>query len=145
MVGPAPGGDGGWHATDIAYPSRKDLLMMRVLSRTGPVALVAIMLAGCSLATGTPSRSDSAPPPGDYDVAVTDMRFEPASLEVEAGTTVTWLFDDGSVRHDVVGDGWGSEVERDGTFTHTFDEPGTYAYDCTLHRGMTGEVVVTAG
>ena len=122
--------------------------MIKALARTLPAAVVAVALAlalaGCSIALGEESGSgnDPAPTSDDYDVVVTDMRFEPSSLEVQAGTTVTWLFDD-STRHDVVGDGWGSDIQRDGTFSHTFDEPGTYDYDCTLHRNMTGRVIVT--
>jgi len=122
--------------------------MTQSLSRNLPAALVAaalaLALAGCSIALGDESSSgnDPAPTSDDYDVVVTDMSFEPSSVEVEAGTEVTWLFDD-STSHDVVGDGWGSDIQRDGTFSHTFDEPGTYDYDCTLHGNMTGQVIVT--
>jgi plastocyanin len=42
------------------------------------------------------------------------------------------------------GEGWTSgDPQRSGTFTHTFDRPGTYPYRCTLHDGMDGRVVVT--
>lgn len=33
--------------------------------------------------------------------------------------------------------------QRDGSFTHTFDEAGEYEYECTLHGGMTGLITVT--
>lgn len=67
--------------------------------------------------------------------------FEPGAIEVEAGTTVTWRFSDG-VPHDVTGDRFKSEVKSEGTFTHTFEDPGTYKYTCTLHPGMDGQVIV---
>jgi plastocyanin len=42
------------------------------------------------------------------------------------------------------GEGWTSgDPQRSGTFTHTFDRPGTHPYRCTLHDGMDGRVVVT--
>jgi plastocyanin len=31
------------------------------------------------------------------------------------------------------------------TYTHTFSQPGTYSYICTIHPYMHGMVVVTAG
>lgn len=80
---------------------------------------------------------------GVTEVAVRDNYFDSASIEVPAGTTVTWHWT-GNTPHNVIGDGFESPVQSDGEFTHTFDEPGTYPYGCTLHRGMTGEVIVTA-
>jgi len=66
------------------------------------------------------------------------------AIQVPAGTTVTWAFEDGLVPHDVTGDGWRSgDPQRKGTFAHTFDRPGTYPYRCTVHDGMNGRVVVT--
>ena len=76
--------------------------------------------------------------------AAKDNRFTPAAIQVPAGTTVTWRFEDGFVPHDVKADGFTSgDPRRKGTFTHTFDRPGTYPYRCTVHDGMTGRVVVT--
>ena len=78
------------------------------------------------------------------EVAAKDNQFTPPAIQVTAGTTVTWSFDDRFVPHDVTGDGWTSgDPKSSGTFTHTFDRPGTYDYRCTLHDGMDGRVVVT--
>lgn len=103
--------------------------------------LLALSLAACGGASAT---GDAAPAGGDGPrVLVTDLAYQPETLTVTAGTTVTWAFDDGAVRHDVVGDGFASELIADGTFSHTFETPGTYAYRCTLHPSMTGTVEVT--
>ena len=59
------------------------------------------------------------------------------------GTEVTWRFVDGSVPHDVKGDGFASEIQSRGTFSHRFTQPGEFRYRCTLHAGMDGRVVVT--
>jgi plastocyanin len=65
---------------------------------------------------------------------------------VTVGTveTVTWTFDD-RVDHDVrFDDGPASPIMRTGTWSRTFDQPGTYHYDCSLHPNMTGTVEVSA-
>ncbi|MEM7336738.1 MAG: plastocyanin/azurin family copper-binding protein [Chloroflexota bacterium] len=74
--------------------------------------------------------------------------FAPAVTQVEVGTAVTWHFQEideegDPVAHNVVFEQVESPVQSDGTFTVTFDEPGTYPYVCTLHPFMEGAVVVT--
>jgi plastocyanin len=114
---------------------------MRTALRLLLPLLAAAVLAACSdgggdAATTTPVKTSK--------VVAKDNRFAPAAAEVAAGTTVTWSFEDGSVPHDVTGEGWRSgKPQKDGTFAHAFERPGTYDYRCTLHGGMDGRVVVT--
>jgi len=75
-------------------------------------------------------------------VIAKDLRFSPAAVQVPAGATVTWSFEDGRVPHNVKGDGFASGNQTKGTFAHTFGRPGEYRYTCTLHAGMDGRVVV---
>jgi plastocyanin len=63
---------------------------------------------------------------------------------VESGATVTWVWD-GRAPHDVTGQGFQSQEQSSGTFRHTFERPGTYPYECTIHPGMEGSVEVVAG
>jgi plastocyanin len=109
----------------------------------GALALAAaLVLAGCG--GGSDGGAEAAPVTGVTQVAAKDNRFSPAAIQVPAGTTVTWTFEDGLIPHDVKADSFSSgEPRRDGSFTHTFDQPGAYPYRCTLHDGMTGRVVVT--
>jgi plastocyanin len=110
-----------------------------------PLVLAAVVLAGCGGDGGGNGGADAAPVAGVTEVAARDNQFTPPAIEVPAGATVTWAFEDGFVPHDVTGDGFTSgDPQRSGSFTHTFDQPGTYPYRCTLHDGMTGRVVVTA-
>jgi plastocyanin len=106
-----------------------------------PAALAAaIVLAGC----GGDDGVDAATVTGVTQVAAKDNKFTPPAIQVPAGTEVTWTFKDRFVPHDVKADGFSSgEPQRSGTFAHTFDQPGTYPYRCTVHDGMTGRVVVT--
>ena len=111
-----------------------------------PLALAAaVVLAGCGDdGGGGAAAAAAAPVTGVTRVAAKDNRFTPPAVQVPAGTTVTWAFEDGLVPHDVTGDGWRSgDPQRKGTFAHTFDRPGTYPYRCTVHDGMNGRVVVT--
>jgi plastocyanin len=113
---------------------------------TAALALgAALVLAGCGGDEGGGGGEAAAPATGVTQVAAKDNRFTPAAIQVPAGTEVTWTFKDGFIPHDVVGDGFSSgDPRRKGSFAHTFDRPGTYAYHCTVHDGMTGRVVVTA-
>ena len=108
------------------------------------LALAAAVLTGCGGDEGGGNAADAAPVTGVTEVAAKDNQFTPPAIQVTAGTPVTWRFDDRFVPHDVTGDGWTSgDPKSRGTFTHTFDRPGTYDYRCTVHDGMDGRVVVT--
>jgi plastocyanin len=96
-----------------------------------------VLAAGCSAEDFGPDLTVDG-----TAVRVIDNDFEPADLQVTAGDTVTWTWE-GSRDHNVVGDGFQSETQANGTFTHTFDEPGAHSYACTLHSGMRAEIVVT--
>jgi plastocyanin len=117
--------------------------MRRLPALAVPLALAAVVLAGCGGDEGG-GGAGAAPVTGVTEVAAEDNHFSPAAIQVPAGTTVTWEFKDRFVPHDVTADGWSSgDPKRRGRYTHTFAEPGTYPYRCTLHDGMTGRVVVT--
>jgi len=120
--------------------------MRRLPLLLAPLVLAAaVVLAGCGDdGGGGAAAAAAAPVTGVTRVAAKDNRFTPPAVQVPAGTTVTWAFEDGLVPHDVTGDGWRSgDPQRKGTFAHTFDRPGTYPYRCTVHDGMNGRVVVT--
>lgn len=95
-----------------------------------------------ALAAGCVTGSSAGDPVAGDQVRVVDNDFEPALLQVPAGDAVTWRWE-GSSEHNVVGDGFESAIQDSGSFTHTFTDPGTYSYVCTLHRGMQAEILVT--
>lgn len=114
---------------------------VRVLQVAGGVLAVAVAVSGVAAVAGGDEPVVVAD--GPTTVTLRDIEFQPAAVQVPAGTTVTWEWDDGDVVHDVAGDDFASELKADGEFTHTFDTPGTYAYECTVHPGMVGRVIVT--
>lgn len=108
--------------------------------------LVAMFAAACG-GGDSPEKEGAPAQRGDGGagarVSMKGLEFKPAELDVVVGETVTWVFDDGSTSHNVVGDGLDSPLKRSGTYRYTFEEPGTYEYRCTIHRDMKGRVVVS--
>lgn len=127
-------------------PGRRPTVRKRPTTVRGSLAVIAALalgLAACAPDAGQrPAAGD--PTTDTVTVALRDTQFQPDDVTIDAGSTVTWVWDDGSIRHDVVGDGFASETKADSTFSHTFTEPGTYPYECTLHPQMTGTVTVVA-
>ena len=76
--------------------------------------------------------------------AVIDFGFQPARIEVPAGTTVTWT-NRGQVTHTVTANDRSfdtGDIDSGGKASLTFTRPGTYPYHCTPHPFMKGVVVV---
>lgn len=117
--------------------------------RIAGALLVALMVAGCTVTSELPSTSTSPPDDsGSVVVEVGDNTFTPDAVEVAVGDKVVWDFDAARRTHDVsfIDDpARASGILDDGTWSTSFDGPGTYPYECTLHSGMDGQVVVTGG
>jgi plastocyanin len=84
------------------------------------------------------------------NVTMKDISFQPSSVTVPKGGTVTWTNED-TVGHDVTQTGGPGPKFKSGgpgglnngdTFKHTFNTPGTIKYVCTVHPGMAGTVIV---
>jgi plastocyanin len=77
-------------------------------------------------------------------IIIQDFAFQPSTLTVSAGTTVTWINRDGT-NHPVASD---TGVFSSGTlnqgesYSYTFNQTGSYPYHCTVHPSMTGTVIV---
>ena len=112
-------------------------------------AVAAISLAALGGCGGDDGGSDAAPTTTAAEAAdvstvvLKGVKFNPERVSIKTGETVTWQWDDGTVPHDVSGEGFKSEIQEEGTFEHTFDEAGVFEYKCTVHPTMTGTVEVT--
>ncbi|WP_248515467.1 cupredoxin domain-containing protein [Salinarchaeum laminariae] len=129
----------------------------------GSVAAIGVAVAGCM-------GGDDGGGGGDGNTVTMGTReFQPSSLTVETGATVTWE-NDSTVGHTVTAyddgipegaayfasGGFDSEedarngftsgglIESDQSFEHTFETAGTYEYFCIPHegQGMTGTITV---
>jgi plastocyanin len=105
-------------------------------------ALLGAALLGCSKGSTTAPASNAAV----ADVYTPGNTFSPFSLSVPKGTTVRFnIFGE---NHNVIFDRAVSgaptdiNVVKDVIVTRQFTTGGTFSYLCTVHPGMTGEIVV---
>lgn len=119
------------------------------------VAVIATLgLGGC--ASGTDTGTTTPPSDGgttdggtggtaptmDAQVVISGFAFDPGSVEVAVGGTVTWTNED-SAAHTVDGPDWASgSLAQGDTFSQTFDTAGAFEYSCGVHPSMTGTVIV---
>ena len=112
-------------------------------ARLAAPLLLACLLAGC--ASGGAASGPTEPANTSTVNLPPSYRFDPVSIQVSAGTTVTWTNND-NFTHSVLVVG-GDEVHNmkpGEKTTITFDKPGTYDYVCTYHtQNMKGRVVVS--
>ncbi len=129
---------------------------MNKIPATSALVLGALLSLG---ACSSDDKSSSSPAAEGPTVTTKLLAYQPEKLTVKAGSTVTWTVSD-SVAHTVTtgtfelgGDGLRSSENPDGKLdspiaagkdvSHTFEEPGTYTYYCSIHKGMNGVVEVT--
>ena len=77
-------------------------------------------------------------------VVVENFSFQPGTLTVKAGTTVTWVNHDDEP-HTVNENNKtfkSGTLDTDAKFSYKFTSPGTYSYFCSLHPRMTGQIIV---
>jgi plastocyanin len=103
-------------------------------------------ILGCSKDSSNPygSNSGSSSPPPPNTVVMMNTAFNPGTLTVSAGTTVTWQNNDGTTHTSTSDNGvWDTGNIPGGTSkTLTFSNAGTFKYHCSLHAGMSGTIVV---
>ena len=128
-----------------------------VLGVVGLVAATVALVAPGAAATTPPATSATATTSATIEIKALDNLFNPEKITVAPGTTVVWE-NRGRNDHNIVPaddsqiSEWGvidkNDFKPKDTYEHTFTEPGTYAYYCTLHgtkdKGMIGEVIVSA-
>jgi len=116
---------------------------MRRVQLVAAVVLAGAVAGACGSSGDTGTNNNPSGP--TVNASPADV-FNPSTLTVAVGATVTWVF--GSVEHNVtfnsstpgvptnIGNSHNKNVAR------TFSTAGTFAYQCTLHAGMTGSITV---
>jgi plastocyanin len=104
----------------------------------------AILLALAAVAIVPASALGGAHAASTHTVTLKNIMFHPGNLSINRGDSVTWLWRDGSIKHNVTGSGFHSRTQASGSFTVRFTHSGTFKYRCTIHvsQGMKGTIVV---
>lgn len=99
----------------------------------------------------SPSSSVATTPgamltPAANTILITKLGYQPNSLQIKVGTTVTWMNTD-SASHTVtsdVADMFDSgPINPNAAFTFTFNQSGMFAYHSTNDANLKGTIVVT--
>jgi plastocyanin len=116
-----------------------------------PGLVIGLLIGFAACAPAAEETQAPTEPPtdgGQAEVAMRNTTFQPEEIAVAPGTTVTWTNED-SLQHTVTSGTRGNPTELfdetvpgGGSFSFTFEEPGTYEYFCSIHPGMSGVVVV---
>jgi plastocyanin len=112
----------------------------KVLIRVALVAILAIALIVPSAAAAVPRGGE---PLGTVQrIRMVDgNQFRPQRVTISRGTRVRWINRD-NVTHTTTGSTWDATLSPGERFSRRFRRAGTFRYECTIHFGMTGTIVV---
>ena len=113
-------------------------------TRAGGVRALLLTLAGLVAILGLGLDGGRALA-DDATIKIANFTFDPPTLTVKAGTTVTWVNAD-DIPHLVTekdGKFHSSALDTNDKFSQTFSTAGTVEYFCAIHPKMTGKIVVT--
>ena len=88
--------------------------------------------------------------PATKVTATAANQFSPGNATVATGQVIQWTVASDSVPHNVTFDAQGNLTSPGSLgpgeiWQVKFSVPGTYAYHCTIHDGMNGQITVTQG
>ena len=107
------------------------------------LGLLASLLAVSALALVPGGALGGAQAASTHTVILHEIRFHPATLNVNRGDSVRWIWRD-QTEHNVTFHSFHSRTQESGTYTVRFNRRGTFNYHCTIHfeEGMRGKVIV---
>ncbi len=114
------------------------------LAETAALALLVLPATVPAAQVGSPTPPVMVAKVDGPQVRIENFQFNPATVTVPVGTTVTWTNNDGTL-HTVTSATkvfTSAGLDDGGAFSYTFTSPGTYTYYCKLHPYMTGTIVV---
>jgi len=97
---------------------------------------------GTASASAVQSTVADANAPLVVHVAMKNMKFSPATIEIKKGDTVEWKNDD-ITPHTATSPTFDSgSIDPDKSWRHTFSDAGSFPYTCTFHPDMKAAVTV---
>ena len=108
-----------------------------------------------SQASLSSSDDSTASTPGIQNASIvgikSDKSFNPNPININSGDSVSWTNNDNDIHTVTSGSDEGPSIGQEfdsGTlgegqsFTHKFENPGTFEYFCNIHPSMVGKVIV---
>jgi plastocyanin len=95
--------------------------------------------------TGAPLAKRVATAAQGSQVSIENFGFSPETIDVKAGAQITWVNND-PAEHTVTGDDPALRSDTLGKgdeFSTRMEQPGTYAYQCSIHPEMTARIQVS--
>jgi plastocyanin len=124
--------------------SKRSLLATALLLASS----VALSACGDTPAATQPTQVTNTSGPRTVTVDMDQIKYIPQEITVEVGSTVNWVNKE-APKHTVTEDAEkfdSGTMNKDDTFSRTFDTPGTIGYFCKFHgtagTGMFGKVIV---
>ena len=120
---------------------------MRKVITLSLVMVMTLAFGGCNLASQSKDTVNNASPTIDSSaspntIVIKDFSFNPTTLTVKKGTTITWINND-SVPHQIKSSSFNSsELTKGQSYSFTFSKVGTFDYFCAIHPSMTGKIAV---
>lgn len=106
-------------------------------SKLNFVLILMLAVSAVAFTSRTPSGNPN-------EIVIANFSFEPATLTVKAGTTVTWVNHDDEPHTATATDKRfnSKTLDTGDRFSQEFSAPGVYNYYCALHPKMTGKIIV---
>jgi plastocyanin len=127
----------------ILLLKNKPIIMKKNTFSGSKLIIGSILILIIFSVTNNCSKSSSGTP-GANAVVIQGMAFNPLTITVSAGTSITWTNKD-AVAHTVTSNTGifdSGSISTNGTFSYTFNTAGTFPYHCTVHPYMTATVIV---
>ena len=118
------------------------------MTRSIRAAIVLVGVAAIVGACSSPAAPATAAAGSSSAIDISGFAFKTTALDVTKGSTVTWSNKDGTTHTVSSGtpptkDGtFDGQVVAGGSFSVTFNDPGTFSYFCSIHNSMTGTITV---
>jgi plastocyanin len=104
---------------------------------------VAVLATVATVGAGAPAVAQGGGhATSSHTVLLRSHTFAPSTVAIHRGESVTWVWENHGVLHNVIGHSFASPTQKRGSFTVRFTHGGTYSYKCTIHPHMDGTVIV---
>ncbi len=112
------------------------------------ITTMAVTTPAVTTAIVTTTPVTTTPSPGVQGaITIKNFAFDPGTLTIKSGTTVTWTNQDGA-QHQIASDSGSSvpfkssPLSTGASYQFTFTVPGIYTYHCAIHPSMQATIIV---